>query len=245
MSMHQSQKVCVIPAQPTMLLVGDRQISVDEWPLASEVEERRTEEVSRSADSLVIGPRRRAGIGSTAKSVAMFLSAATLPGLIATLCDSPIWLAVVVSFLAIAAMAAFVRVNLSRLRWITFDRRLEQLVIERRIGFRNERRVEHTYPLESIRAVQLLHNGRHSVTEPQGAGDQQTISYREFHGYELNLVLERAAGASIESREPFRLAVDSRYRRPACRVSGRTGDRQALPWRLVPFISLVVSGSIS
>jgi hypothetical protein len=192
MSMHQSQKACVIPAQPTMLLVGDREISVDEWPMASQVDERRTEEMSRSTESLVIGPKRRAGIGSAAKSVAMFLSAAALPGLVAAICDSPIWLAVVSSFLAIAAMAAIVRVNLSRLRWITFDRRSQKLVIERRTGFRNERRVEHTFPLDSIRAVQLLHNGRHSVTEPQGAGDQQTTSYREFHGYELNLILDGA-----------------------------------------------------
>jgi hypothetical protein len=83
-----------------------------------------------------------------------------------------------------------VRAHLSSLRWIRLDRKAGQLVIERRVGFRREPRVDRAYPLDSIRAVQLLFTGRHSVSEPQGAGDQQMISYREFCGYELNLILD-------------------------------------------------------
>ncbi len=45
-------------------------------------------------------------------------------------------------------------------------------------------------PLASILAVQLLFNGHHTITEPQGAGEQQTISSRSFSGYELNLILD-------------------------------------------------------
>src|SRR5437667_190750 len=67
---------------------------------------------------------------------------------------------------------------------------LARSVEERRIGFRRVPRVERTCPLNAIQAVQLLYNGRHSVTEPEGAGERQTISYREFFCYELNLVLD-------------------------------------------------------
>ena len=125
-----------------------------------------------------------------------------------------------------------VRNDLASLRWITFDRRAKQLIFERRVGFRNQRRIECTYPLETIRAVQLLHSGHRSVSETQGAGEQQWISHREFDGYELNLVFDDRGRASSESREPFRLAVDSRDGRPDRGVPGRAGDRQALPWRL-------------
>jgi hypothetical protein len=75
-------------------------------------------------------------------------------------------------------------------RWFRFDRRTGQLRVERRAGFGRERRVERTYPLGGFRAVQLLYSGRHSVTELQGAGEQQTTVHREFFGYELNLVLD-------------------------------------------------------
>jgi hypothetical protein len=67
------------------------------------------------------------------------------------------------------------------------------LIFERRVGFRNQRRIECTYPLETVRAVQLLHSGHQSVSETQGAGEQKYTSYREFDGYELNLVLENGS----------------------------------------------------
>ncbi len=91
---------------------------------------------------------------------------------------------------ALAGLLLLVRAELAGLRWVRFDPPAGRLGIGRRAGFRREARVAQTYPLESIRAVQLLFTGRHSVTEPQGAGDQQTTSYRQFFGYELNLVLD-------------------------------------------------------
>jgi hypothetical protein len=90
--------------------------------------------------------------------------------------------------LAIALL--LVRAQLSSLRWLRFDRAAGQPAIERRVGFRMEPRVDRTYPLDSIRAVQLWFTGQHSLSEPQRAGDQQTIPYREFCGYELNLILD-------------------------------------------------------
>jgi hypothetical protein len=63
-------------------------------------------------------------------------------------------------------------------------------VMERKIGFNRTVRVELDEPLTSILAIQLLYNGHHSVTEPQGAGEQQTTSHRTFYGYELNLLID-------------------------------------------------------
>jgi hypothetical protein len=182
----------LISARPAVLVVGDRQIPIDEWPLARSVEERRSVEAGKpNANLLVIEPKKRSGaIGAV--PIVLTLVSGALPGVIANALQVPfpLWLSMslVLGVLVIALL--LVRVHLSSLQWIRFDREAGQLVIERRVGFRREPRVDRSYPLESIRAVQLLFTGRHSVTEPQGAGDQQTVSYREFCGYELNLILD-------------------------------------------------------
>jgi hypothetical protein len=100
-------------------------------------------------------------------------------------------LPIIVATFALIAMV--VRNDLASMKWVTFDRRARLLVFERRVGFQNLRRVECTYPLETVRAVQLLHNGHRSVSETVGAGEQQWISNREFNGYELNLVFDDKA----------------------------------------------------
>jgi hypothetical protein len=120
-------------------------------------------------------------------------SAAAFPSLVVSLVGLPVWLDVLISVGVIGVLVLLVRSGFASMRWITFDRRAKQLVFERRVGFRNQRRIECTYPLATLRAVQLLHSGRHSVSEPQGAGDRQIMSYREFDGYELNLVLDDSA----------------------------------------------------
>jgi hypothetical protein len=90
-----------------------------------------------------------------------------------------------------------VRGRLRTLRRVRFDRPAGRLVIERRMGFRPEFQEDRSYPLASILAVQLLYNGSHSVTEPEGAGERQTVSYRAFYGYELNLVLDDPKGPRL------------------------------------------------
>ncbi len=45
MATQANQPVTLIPAQPTTLLVGDRRIQVDDWPLAHIVNEKRSVEV--------------------------------------------------------------------------------------------------------------------------------------------------------------------------------------------------------
>jgi hypothetical protein len=188
--MPMPERAVVIPARPAMLVVGDRQVPIDEWPLARSAEERRNVEFERTEDDqLVIAPRQRAGVGLVAKTL-FVIAAGALPGVIAMAMQVPPWLAATVSGLIMIAVILFLRASLTRLRRYRFDRRAGRLVIERRAGFRPEWRAERDVPLASILAVQLLFNGHHTVTEPQGAGEQQTISMRAFDGYELNLILD-------------------------------------------------------
>ena len=180
----------VIPARPAMLVVGDRQIPIDEWPLARSAEESRAVEIEATEDGqLVIAPKRRAGAGLVGKAL-LVLAAGALPAVVAAAVQLPAWPAAAMSIAFAAGVILFLRGQLASLRRSRFDRRAGRLFIERRVGFRPEWRLERDEPLASILAVQLLFNGRHSVSEPQGAGDQQTISYREFSGYEMNLILD-------------------------------------------------------
>ncbi len=193
MATQANQPVTLIPAQPSTLLVGDRQIPVDDWPLARTVDEKRSVAVVSNDDMLAIEPKRRSVAAQSVGVAFMFLSAAAFPSLVVGLLGLPGWMAIMMSAVILALLVLIVRNSLSNVRWITFDRRAKQLVFERRVGFRNQRRIECTYPLETVRAVQLLHSGHRSVSETQGAGDQQWISHREFDGYELNLVLENGS----------------------------------------------------
>jgi hypothetical protein len=180
----------LIPAQPAMLVVGDRRIPIDDWPLARSVQERRSVEVRRpNEDVLVIEPKGRAGAGLIVQAVLVFLAGA-LPGAVAAACAVPWWLSILIGLVIVSFLLLLIRGHLSSLRWIRFDRTTGLLAIERRPGFRRQPRVEHTYALKTVRAVQLLHNGRHSITEAEGVGERQTTSHREFCGYELNLVLD-------------------------------------------------------
>jgi hypothetical protein len=190
MSDQLSSPVTLIPAQPTMLVVGERRIPIEEWPLASSIEERRSVELTRPQDGvLVIEPKKRATSGMIAKSVFVFLGAA-LPSAIAAAFEVPWWLAILIGVMVASLLVLVIRSQLSHQRWIRFDREVGHLLIERRVGFGQERRVERTYPLRAIQAIQLLYSGRHSITEPQGAGEREMLAHREFFGYELNLVLD-------------------------------------------------------
>src|SRR5262245_43912052 len=131
MLVQQGQPISFIPARPVLLLVGDRQIPVDEWPLARPVEEKRSLEMVRSGDVLAIAPNRGTGIGWTGTFIVMYLGSAALPGLVAAIYDAPWWLGVGLSLVMIVALALSLRVILTGLRWITFDHRSGKLVLER------------------------------------------------------------------------------------------------------------------
>jgi hypothetical protein len=180
-----------IPAQPAVLVLGDRRMPIEEWPLARSVEERRAVEIKRpSDDRLVIEPAKRSGAAAVTKGTFVFLGG-VLPGAIAHFLEVPWWGSALISLVVLALLILMVHGMLSQLRWVRFDRAAGDLVIEGRGGFLlREARVERRLPLKSILAVQLLYSGRHSVTEPQGAGERQTTSHREFFGYELNLILD-------------------------------------------------------
>jgi hypothetical protein len=188
--MAMPKRAVVIPARPTILVVGDRQVPIDEWPLARSAEERRDVGFERTEDDqLVIAPKPRAGAGLIAKTI-LVIAAGAVPGLITMAMQVPPWLIVTVSGVLMIVVILFLRASLARLRRYRFDRREGRLFIERRAGFRPEWRAERAEPLASILAVQLLFNGRHTIVEPQGAGEQQTTSTRAFDGYELNLILD-------------------------------------------------------
>jgi hypothetical protein len=114
-----------------------------------------------------------------------------VPGFLFTaLGQVPLWLILII---LLVLFLVLLRASLSQLEWIKFDRRAKEVVFERRVGLQNKRRIEKSYPLESILAVQLLHNGRHTVEErvqggAPGGGDSYSV--RSFHGYELNIVLD-------------------------------------------------------
>jgi hypothetical protein len=181
-----------VPARPAVLVVGDLQITIAEWPLAGSVEEHRSLEIRRlNGDLLTIEPRSRSVAAGIARFVLTVIGG-TIPVVIGVSVAAPRWLSICFILLIPTILLLVVRDQLSALRWIRFDRDAGHLVIERRVGFRRKPRVDRMYPLESIRAIQLLFTGRHSVTEPQGAGEQQSTSYREYCGYELNLILDDA-----------------------------------------------------
>jgi hypothetical protein len=180
-----------------VLQFGGRQITVPDWPLARQVDEHRQQELVGSGDALVIEPRQNSLPIQVGAILVTCLASAALPALIINLLEIPVWIALAVTGVALVPLAMLVRSTLAQLRWITFDRQTQRLIIERRLGFRNRRRLEREYPLDSIKAVQLLHSGLHSVTEPQCAGEQQTISHREFRGYELNLVVDDSDSARL------------------------------------------------
>ena len=186
------ERAVVIPARQAMLVIGDRQIPIDEWPLAPSAEERRDVEVERTEDDqLVIAPRRRAGAGFVVKTLVV-IAAGALPGVIAMAMQVPSWLAAATSGVIIIAAILLLlrRVFFRGSGRYRLDRRAGRLVVERRVGFRSAWRAEREVPLASVLAVQLLFNGHHSVSETQGAGEQQWISSRAFSGYEMNLILD-------------------------------------------------------
>lgn len=212
----------VIPARPAMLVVGDRQIPVDEWPLARSAEERRSVEIEATEDGqLVIAPRPRAGAGLVGMSL-LVIAAGLLPALVGAAMQVPPWAMVAMSAVFAAVIILFLRGQLARLRRFRFDRRSGRLVIERRAGFRPRWRAERDEPLAAILAVQLLFSGNHSVSETQGAGDRELTTYREFSGYELNLVL----GDPRPTRLHLLALADWEWLR---RAGGEIGDYLGVP----------------
>ncbi len=171
MSEQTGRQATLIPAEPPVLVLGDRRISIDEWPLAHSIEERRSVEVNRpSGDVLVIEPKKRTVAGVIVTGIFVFLGG-TLPAVIAAAVQVPVWLSILIGLLVLSALLMLVRSQLSSWRWIRFDRQAGNLVIERKVGFRRQPRTDRTCPLQAIQAVQLLYSGRHSVTEQQGAGE--------------------------------------------------------------------------
>jgi hypothetical protein len=173
-----------------MLVIGDERLVIDEWPLARSVEERRSVEVLRpSEDLLLIEPKKQTARGIVARYLAA-VAGGVVPTAIGYAAEWPWWQSGLLGVVIASLLVLTIGGALSNMRRVRFDRQADQFTIERKVGFGRKWRVECSHAIGAILAVQLLHNGRHSITEPQGAGDQQTTSYRQFDGYELNVILD-------------------------------------------------------
>ena len=74
----------LISARPAVLIVGDRQMPIDEWPLARRVEERRSVEARQlNAELLVIEPKKWSG-ASRAALILLTVLGGALPGVLAS-----------------------------------------------------------------------------------------------------------------------------------------------------------------
>jgi hypothetical protein len=186
MSEQAACKPTLTPAQPASLIVGDRRIQVDEWPLARSAHEHPSVTLVRSNDELAITPRRLAWLKRLIHPLVIL---AVITSLVAAIsADVPLWIIALIVGAMLLLMALGERTSDT---WIRFNRESQQLVVERRIGFRDKRRVERAYTLPTILAVQLLYNGHNIVIESHGDGSDpgSYSSRRAFHGYELNLIL--------------------------------------------------------
>jgi hypothetical protein len=186
-----------VSSQSTMLVIGDRRISIDEWPLAKSVEESRSVAVQRpTQDQLLIGPGKRTTLAIVVRYLAAFALGPFLLAL-GLAFEWPWWLSALLGLALVSLLIVGIRAELSRARQVCFDRRAGRLTVTQRTGFRRRPRVTCSHPLKAVLAVQLLYNGRHSVTEPQEYMGQQGTAYREFCGYELNLILDDPAAPRL------------------------------------------------
>src|SRR5262249_46930794 len=154
--------------QPATLVVGDHRLAIDEWPLARSVEERRSVEVRRpNEDLLLIEPKKQTARGI----VACYLTAVALgvvPTAMGQAAEWPWWLSALRGVALASLLVLTIGAQLSRMHRVRFDRQAGQFTVEHKVGFRREWRVERSHAIGAVLAVQLLHNGRHSITEPQG-----------------------------------------------------------------------------
>jgi hypothetical protein len=179
-----------VPPRPGVLVVGGREIPVDHVPLTSWATESRQVEIQTDTpDELVIGPRRGAVAKGVWLGVPAFIAGLVPVVLMALFDDVPVWLPVALAGVFLAAAAVIVRASLRGQEWLRFDRRAGRLVCERRVGFSPRRVTGWKLSLEKVVAVQLLHNGFYSYTST-GGGDMPSTTTSQYHGYELNLVLD-------------------------------------------------------
>src|SRR5687767_13528981 len=98
------------PPRPAVVAVAGREIAVEEWPLATAVEETRDVEIrSDSGDVLVIGPRRGATARRTWFAVTAILGALVPLIALAIAEELPAWLLATLAAGLLALAAAVVR----------------------------------------------------------------------------------------------------------------------------------------
>jgi hypothetical protein len=189
MTDHTRPEVESVRPQPARLVLGGREITVDDSPMASEVEGWRSVEVrSETPDQLVIRLRRKVRLREVWHTILPIPVGLVVAGL-STPSTDPVCLWTFMGGFCLILLAVTIRtaVRSRSWSWVRFDRRSGRVVCERRVGVRiNPARVEQwAVPLARVVAVQLLDNGSHTVTGTAEKG-QDAATTR----HELNLVLD-------------------------------------------------------
>jgi hypothetical protein len=189
MTDHTRPVVESVRPQPARLVLGGREITVDDSPMASEVEEWRSVEVRSETPELVIRLRRRVRLWEVWHTI-LPIPVGLVVAVLSTPSTDPVCLWTFMGGFCLILLAVTIRtaVRSRSWSWVRFDRRSGRVVCERRVGVRiNPARVEQwAVPLAQVVAVQLLDSGLHTATETTGPDGQQSTSAR----YELNLVLD-------------------------------------------------------
>jgi hypothetical protein len=187
-------EVRYVPAEPAKLVLGDRQVAVDDWPLARSAPADRAIDLLRDdGDVLEVGPASGAG-RKVAGATLVTLLMGVLPAAAGLALGVPWWLMAVAVALVAGLVALAVRGSLRRLTWVRFDRGALEVVTERRAGFRAGRVVADRLPVASVLAVQLLYSGHHTSFTSTGDPERPTTESRDYYAYELNLVIDGPAG---------------------------------------------------
>ena len=194
----------VIPAQPAQLRLGDRTVSIPSQPMSWESRNRRDVELrSEDPERLVLMPvprsrwYQRAGWVVTALLAASIAACSAFSGFLAVqalmaggwwMVAAPLCILVSVFFLYLFVLFTKSLFFGPGPRRFCFDRRVNQLTIDRPFGVRGEYRTEATESLSAIVAVQLLYSGYHHLSH---SSDQAGTTHEQFYTYEINLLFDR------------------------------------------------------
>jgi hypothetical protein len=188
----------IIPAQPTQLRLGDRTLSIPSQPMCQESRKRRDVQlVNDDPERMVLARSKRSQWARRfVAALLVTLSAALIacPWIIAVpaLMDGAWWIGLPCILMSLFFLSVFVFFAIRHLfsawpRRFHFDRRANQLTIDRPFGVRGEYRTEATDSLSAIVAVQLLYSGYHHISH---SFDQGPTTHEQFYTYEMNLLFD-------------------------------------------------------
>jgi len=192
----------VVP--PATVLSGARSIAIDNRPLPASNpwdDGRRSVELEEvDADCWVLKPKKGAGFGRALLIV--LASAGPIAGVALMLHEEIIekahWGLLLILVIGLLLLFAALLFGLSAPRgfdrWVRFDRRSGLMTVSRRpFGLWRPLQVIRSRPLTNLVCVQLLDDGVHDqMLEIGETGTPGSVIHRNWHSYQLNLVLDDA-----------------------------------------------------